>query len=1033
MHVCGRCGQENPEDALFCNACAAPLAPGPPTGVRKTVTVLFCDLVGSTSLGDHTDPEVLREVMARFHAELRAILERHGATVEKFVGDAAMAVFGIPRAHEDDALRAIRAASEIQNAVERLGLEVRTGVNTGEVVAAPGETLVTGDAVNVAARLEQAAAAGEVLIGEGTRVLAGDAIRSDAVERLRLKGKAEPVPAYRLVEVLPDAPAFTRPIGAPFVGRLEELTTLELALGRAIRDRSPQLATIVGPPGIGKSRLARELVQRADARVLVGRCLSYGEGITYWPLAEIVSQLGGVRSTLEGEAEGELAASRIDAALAASAEVASSEEIAWGFRRLFEALARRRPLIIVVDDIHWAEPTLLDLIEYVSAFASDAPLLLLCMARPDLFEVSPTWATPKPNATILTLEPLEKEQTEALIDELRGLPGGTRGRIVEAAEGNPLFVEQLVAMQAETEEGELTIPPTIQALLATRIDRLDPDERAVIERASIEGRMFHRGSIAALLPEDARPGVGGHLMTLVRKELIRPDTAIFPGDDGFRFGHILIRDAAYDSMPKRTRADMHERFAGWLENVAGPRASDYEEILAHHLEQSHRYRAELGDIDEHHRRIGERAGDLLAVSGRRALSRGDLPAAVNLIERAIGLLPASDRRRAELLVDLGIAASDAGEYSRAEAALIEAIEWSVAAPDERIGAHATLVRLRLRLLTDPEIDVDDAERTAIEALAALETSGDHLGSARAWIVLASTRNMRLRIMARAEALERAAEEAHLAGARREELEALYYLASTPVHGPMRVEEALRSLDELLDRSGRDRMVESSVLYSVGRLEAMRGRFDVARRAAARSVAILEDLGQRPQAESSRGEDFGYIETLAGDLAAAERELRRACEALREMGETGIFSTLVAELALVLCEMGRLDEAEPFIEESRAAAATEDALSQARWRIAMARMLAGRSSPEQAVALARQAVAQLEPTDIIDVRADTQVQLARVLLEAGQGSDAARALERALDLYERKGNVVAADRAHKMLDALESRSWAPGDSNPEPAD
>jgi class 3 adenylate cyclase/tetratricopeptide (TPR) repeat protein len=988
-----------------------------PAGVRKTVTVLFCDLVGSTLLGDDADPEVLRELMSRFHAELRAILERHGGTVEKFVGDAVMAVLGIPRAHEDDALRALRAASEMHDAVARLGLEVRTGINTGEVVAALGETLVTGDAVNVAARLQQAADPGETLIGEGTRALAGDAIRAKAVEPLTLKGKAEPVRAYRLLEVLPDVPAFTRPIGSPFVGRQYELTTLELAFARAIRDRLPRLATIVGPPGIGKSRLARELVQRSDARVLVGRCLSYGEGITYWPLAEVISQLGDVRSTLGDSAEAELAASRIEAALGASAGAASSEEIAWGFRRLFEALARRRPLIVVVDDIHWAEPTLLDLIEYVGAFASDAPLLLLCMARPDLFEVRPTWAAPKPNATIVTLEPLERKPTEVLVEELGDLPVKMRGRIVEAAEGNPLFVEQLVAMQAEVTDGELAIPPTIQALLATRIDRLESEERTVIELASVEGRMFHRGSVTALLPGDARAAVGGNLMALVRKELIRPDRAIFPGDDGFRFSHILIRDAAYESMPKRTRAEMHERFAGWLEEVAGPGVTDYEEILGYHLEQSHRYRSELGLVEDHDRSLGQRAGALLATCGRRALARGDLPAAIRLIQRGIELIPSSDPHRAEMLIDLGIAASDAGEYPRAEAALTEAIEWSAAATDERIGAHASLTRLRLQLLTHPEIDVEETERQATRSLETLKASGDHLGMARAWIVLASTRNMRLRMASRAEALEQAAEQARRAGARREELEALYYLASPPAHGPMPVEEALHLLDELLDRSGGDRMVESSVLYSVGRLEAMRGRFDEARRAAARGVEILEDLGHRPQAESARGEDFGYIETMAGDPAAAERELRRACDALRALGETGIFSTLVAELALVLCELGRFDEAEPFIEESRTAAAGEDALSQARWRIARARVQAGQGRSNEAVGVARQAVALLEATDVIDIQADTLVQLARVLMEAGHEPEAARALERALELYGRKGNVVSVDRARQMLASL----------------
>jgi class 3 adenylate cyclase len=273
--ICLQCGEENPEGARFCNACAAPLAVEAPAGVRKTVTVIFCDLVGSTALGERTDPELLREVMARYHAELRTILELHGGTVEKFVGDGAMAVFGIPQVHEDDALRAVRAADEMRAAVAAHGLEVRIGVNTGEVVAGSGETLVTGDAVNVAARLEQAARAGEILFGEQTERLVRDGVRTESIDPLGLKGKAEPVRAYRLLELLPDVPAFTRPLEASFVGRERELETLERTLTRAIEEHSPQLSTVVGPPGIGKSRLARELIQRSDARIVVGRCLSY--------------------------------------------------------------------------------------------------------------------------------------------------------------------------------------------------------------------------------------------------------------------------------------------------------------------------------------------------------------------------------------------------------------------------------------------------------------------------------------------------------------------------------------------------------------------------------------------------------------------------------------------------------------------------------------------------------------------------------------------------------------------------------------
>ena len=430
MPVCASCGHESTAEFKFCPECGAPAVPliG---GHRKTVTVIFCDLVGSTALGERTDPEALRELMSRYHAELRMILERHGGTVEKFVGDAAMAVFGIPQVHEDDALRAVRAALEMREAVEQLGLQSRIGINTGEVVAGSGETLVTGDAVNIAARLEQTASPGEVLLAEQTHALVRDIVQAEPVEPLALKGKAKPVSAYRLLDLLPDVPAFARPIDAPFVGREHELQTLERTLASTVQDRLPQLCTIVGPPGIGKSRLVRELIQRSRARILVGRCLSYGEGITYWPLAEVVSQIGDVRAALGDAADSELAAARIAAALGTAEVGASPEEIAWGFRKLFEAFAREQPLIVVLDDIHWAEPTLLDLIEYVAAFAQDAQLLLLCMARPDLFELRAAWATPKPNASLVTLDPLAASETETLVDEL------LRGRRADARRGRP--------------------------------------------------------------------------------------------------------------------------------------------------------------------------------------------------------------------------------------------------------------------------------------------------------------------------------------------------------------------------------------------------------------------------------------------------------------------------------------------------------------------------------------------------------------------------------------------------------------------
>src|SRR5512143_2166290 len=523
MPICAACGQENPAGFRFCGACGAAL--GGEGEVRKTVTVLFCDMVGSTALGERSDPEVLRELMRRYHATLRTCLERHGGTVEKFVGDAAMAVFGVPQVHEDDPLRAVRAAVEMREAVRPLGLDVRIGINTGAVVTGRGETLVTGDAVNVAARLEQAAQAGEILIGETTAELVGGAVRSAPVAPLTLKGKSAPVPAYRVLSLVAGASAFPRSTDTPFVGREAELAQLERALATARDRRVPQLATVVGPPGIGKSRLVHELLARSQARVLAGRCLSYGEGITYWPLREIAEQIGDVRVALGTTPDRDVAGLRVDAALGVAGATATPDEIAWGVRKLFESIAREGPLIVVFDDIHWAEPALLDLIEYIAAFAQDVPLVLLCTARPELFERRPAWATPRPNALVLTLEPLLARETTQLVDGLGALSADQRARIVDAAEGNPLFVEQLVAMQAERGGTTLAIPATLQALLAARIDGLAAGERAVLECGSVEGRVFHRGGVARLLPDAERSAVGGELLTLVRKELIRPDHA----------------------------------------------------------------------------------------------------------------------------------------------------------------------------------------------------------------------------------------------------------------------------------------------------------------------------------------------------------------------------------------------------------------------------------------------------------------------------------------------------------------------------
>jgi len=973
--------------------------------VRKTVTVLFCDLVGSTALGDDADPEVIQERMTGYHAELRRILERHGGTVEKFVGDAAMAVFGIPEVHEDDALRAVRAAAEIQERVGELGLEVRIGLNSGEVVAGVGETLVTGDAVNVAARLEQAATAGETLIGEGTERLVRPAARTEAVEPLELKGKATPVPAFRLVELLPDIPAFTRAIDAPFVGREQELQALEEALGRATIERQPQLVTVVGPPGIGKSRLIRELVQRAEARVLVGRCLSYGEGITYWPLIEIAQELDRLEAVLDDE----LARARIGAALGDGS--ASGEEIAWGFRKLFEALAQELPLIVVLDDIHWAEPTLLDLIEYLAAFASDAPILLLCSGRPDLFERRAAWATPKPNATLVALEPLAQGQVETLIEDLGGLPAEAKRRITEAAEGNPLFVEQLVAHQADSGNGNGApqIPPTLQALLAARIDRLEPDERAVIERASVEGRLFHRGSVQELMPVEARNEVGSHLLTLVRKEFIRPDRATVPGDDGFRFGHILIRDAAYDSIPKRLRAELHERFARWLESTLDGEAPD--EIVGFHLAEAYRYGAELGAPDAE---LGQRAAGRLTAAAEAARLRKDVAAAARLFERALELRSDDDVGRGTLLAGLGDVLFDRADLGRAQEVYEEAGLIAEAAGDPHVEWLARVGLANIRLLTDPEGAAESCFQEARAAIAASEGRADHEVLARAWNVIGTAHNVQARGEAHLQAVRNARRHARQAGDRALEVDLILGSAPPFVFGPVPVDEGFRYVDDVLAEVGD---IPAALLFAkhvLGHMHARLGDFEKAYTEIDEFRVQFRELGQ----------EMMYLRTTAcvwdvcwhaEGWAEGERFLRESDRLLEQQGEKGFRSAVAHFLAEALYQQGRLDESQTYCELSRELGASDDRVTQSSWRAVRAKIHAAQGEFDEAEAVAREAVEIASMTDHLDLRGQMSLDLADVLRAAGRHEDARRAAEDALANFDRKGNLVGVERVRRFLE------------------
>jgi class 3 adenylate cyclase/tetratricopeptide (TPR) repeat protein len=1006
--ICPSCGRDNPDDSRFCSTCGSPLQIGSTSSVRKTVTVVFCDLVGSTALGERSDPEVLRDLMSNYHAELRTILERHGGTVEKFVGDAAMAVFGLPQVHEDDALRAVQAAIEMRDAVALLGLQVRIGVNTGEVVAGAGETLVTGDAVNVAARLEQAADTGEVLIGAATERLVRSRLHAEPTEPLALKGKSEPVTAFRVLTLLDDVPAFTRPIAAPFVGRREELERLEQALEAAVQARAPQLATIIGPPGIGKSRLARELIGRAQARVLVGRCLSYGEGITYWPLQEMVSQIGDVRAVLENAPDGDLAAERIAAAIGDSDTPSTPEEIAWGARKLFEAIAAADPLVVVFDDIHWAEPTFLDLIEYVTTFAQGVPLLILCTARADLFDRRPTWTAPRPNVTVLALEPLSAADSAVLVTDLGEMVSDTVERIVETAEGNPLFVEQLVATLGEDRDG-LEVPPTLQALLTARLDRLAEPERAVIERGSVEGRLFHRGAVAAMLSEPDRAAVGGHLLTLVRKELIRPDHAVVPGDDGFRFGHALIRDAAYDEIPKRQRAILHEGYAEWLASKLGDDAPD--EIVGYHLERAYRYGAELGAADPV---IGDRAAERLAAAGHAARARRDAQAAANLLGRAADLLPGNPRRPA-LLVGLGEALHAAGEIERAGSVLEEAASLANAAGDDHVEWLARIELAATRLETESS-DPEAALREAEAALASRGSVDDPELLARAWDLIATAHNWRGQVDEWQRASERAVTHARETSDLALEVQIATHSAGPIVYGSVTVQEGLRFADDLLGRLGHVPEIQGLTAHVRAHMRARLGEFEGAFDGVNAWRHHIRELGREVMYARTSGCAWDVC-LWARDWARGEEVLRESYEMLERMGLKIDLSTIAAHLGDAVLRQGRLDEAERLSVDSEEFGASDDLYNEMSWRRLRAKVLAARGEFVGARALARQAVDSAAGVGFLDEVALTWLDLSLILDAAGDPKARAAATE-ALGLFKRKGNLVGVGWAQEALGQTE---------------
>ncbi len=1018
------------------------------------MTVLFADVTGSTALGERLDPEAVRRVMGRYFEMARAVIERHGGTVEKFIGDAVMAVFGIPVLHEDDALRAVRAGDELSRALRTLDAElaptgvvlgVRIGIETGEVVAGvggQGSTLVTGDAVNVAARLEQAAAPGEVVLGAGTLDLVRGAAVVEALEPLALKGKSEPVSAFRLISVSTGIVGRARRGDAPMVGRERELAVLRQAFERTVVDRTAQLFTVFGSAGVGKSRLVREFLASVgpEATIVAGRCLSYGEGITYWPLVEIVRTSAGIDDTDPAEVararldrilgdgpDDRLVAQRIAQIVGLDAGQASQDELFSAVRRFLESVARDRPLVVVFEDVHWAEPTLLDLIDDVVERSDGAAILLIASARPDLLERRPAWDH-RPDPTSLVLEKLSSEAAVQLLAGLlpdADLPGSLRLRLEEATEGNPLFAEELVGMLIDDglvrpEAGvwvatasleSVRIPPTINALLSARLDRLAPDVRAVAERASVIGRVFDQAAVIELSADAERDAVPIHLAALAGKELVEPVAAGSSAVEQFQFRHILIRDAAYASLPKANRAELHERLSGWIERTSGDRLGEVEEIVGYHLEEAYRCHSDLGTLGERGDEIASQAAQHLAVAAQKAVARSDTRAAVSLLTRTSALLQPDDPARSPLLVDLARALREMGESDRADAVLAEVVAAADASGDELMRSHAVVQRWLSYDATHGRMA--EAERDALGALQLFETAGDELGQARAWRLLSEIHWANGQGAAAESANGNDLAHALRSGWPREPTEAYCILSAILVTGPTAVADAIRRCEDILLREAGDRAVEGWMWHALAHLRVRLGETAEGRELATRSDAMLRTLGQSYEV-AILSELRADVELLAGDPAAAVQALRAGLDVTERAGRPSLM--LAAFLSNAAIAAGQLTVAE---------AAAEQAITGGGWIRAIAqgtlgRIRAGQGRQSEADNLTREAVEYFERTDFLTFHARARLDRADVEWRSGRWEAAIEDVQIAKALHERKGSPVEAGRAERLLAELMDR-------------
>ncbi len=967
---------------------------------RKLATVLFVDLVDSTSLVSASDPEVVRRRVTQYFERVSRCIESHGGTVEKFAGDAVMAAFGVPTAHEDDAERAVRAALEILGAVHDLELEARVGIEAGEVVTGSGDsTFATGEALNLAARLQQSAEPGQILLGPSVHRLTLGRVEVDEVGPVDVRGRDEPVWTWAAISADGRAPA--RVPVTPLVGRDHELELLENTFARAVRDRRAHLFTVYGEPGVGKTRLTNEFLSSLEGTtVLAGRCLPYGESITYWPLAEMVKGAADIadddpldvaieklRECCPADAVADLLGLATGVLEAVHGE-RSQQEIAWAAREWAQLMAQTQPLILVFEDIHWAEDPLLELIEHMTDWVRDGSLMILCLARPELLDVRSDWGGGRVRATSIELEPLAEADSERLIDALSEgseISPETRRALLEKTEGNPLFLEEVMLTVAECGEKEAAagIPDSLQALIAARIDRLEAESKALLQRASVIGRSFWAGALEHLSSGES---VEPPLEDLQLRDLVvQQSRSSLSNETAYRFKHVLIRDVAYASLSKSARADHHARFAEWLGERAG---DELLEIRAYHLDHAASLLSELDGAPP--AELAQTAAEALQEAGRRALAREANQAARHSFLRALELEPTLERRylaakAAWRLDDLPAVAREMG-IVREEAVRIgdRTLEGRAVAALADVLLMREADPIRARELAEQALAIigDDDPPGRFEALRVAWHAAywvGHLSDSEHYL----TEQL---------SLARAAE--------RKDLESVAVLTRADTFWARLDLDTARGLleeaRELAEDSGAIN-ARARVFLSWAKLYRLQGHLEQAEEAANEAVRLFSEAGAVWAVARSLN-TAAWVSWDSGDLAKAEKRFRESIRLLKPIGDRATLCESQRGLAELLLERGRIEEAERFALEARETVGPLDATSRATTAGALAKVRAAQGRHEEAEELFREALGTLSGTDFRQVEYEVLEPFAQFLRDRGRDEEAEALEERRAELF-----------------------------------